>query len=111
MAYFIGMPVRLSGMFGGDAAGNDGDSAPLLHPFDEFVAVIAFIRENRFASQVKGLQQFLRHANVIAVSASEQKAQRVAKPIRHHMDLRRQTSPAASGFLIIAPFLAPPPCW
>ncbi|MCI9547372.1 MAG: hypothetical protein HFH60_11930 [Lachnospiraceae bacterium] len=43
-------------------------------------------------------------AFVIAVSASEQKAQRVDKPIRHHVDLRRQPSPAASRFLIIAPF-------
>lgn len=111
MAFFISVPVRPSGMFGGDAAGDDGDSAALFHPFDELVAVIAFILKKHFASQVNGLQQFLRHADIIAVSASEQKAQRVAKPIRHHVELRRQTSPAASRFLIRAPFLAPPPCW
>lgn len=33
MALFVCVPVRFPGMFGGNAAGDDGDPAPLIHPF------------------------------------------------------------------------------
>ena len=37
--------------------------------------------------------------------------QRITKPIRYCMDLGRQSSPAASGGLVAAPFLALLACW
>lgn len=55
MALFVCVPVRFPGMFGGNAAGDDGDPAPLLHPFDEFVSVVAFVRQDDLPRQVKRL--------------------------------------------------------
>ena len=46
------------------------------------------------------------HADVIAVSAGEQKMQWIPKPIRYRMDFRCQTSPAPSRFFVVSPFLA-----
>ena len=50
-------------------------------------------------------------ADIISVSAGEQKAQRIPKPIRYRMNFRGQASSAPSGFLVISPFLAPLACW
>ena len=111
MALLVCMPVCRSGMPCVDAAGNDHDPASFFHPADKLVAVITFIGQNQLSSQVKRSQQRLRHADIIAIPAGEQKTQWIPKPIRYRMDFRCQTAPAPSGFFVASPFLAPLVCW
>lgn len=70
-----------------------------------------FICEEQLSIQIEKFQQCLRHANVLAVSAGEQKTQRSADSIRHHISLHRQPFPDPSSIFVIAPFLAPLTCW
>lgn len=111
MTFLICMPVCHPGMSSGDTAGDDDDPAPSLDPSDKLIAIISFIREDQSVSQIMRLQQCLCHADIIAVATGEQETQGVTEPIRYHMDLCRQSSPAPSGLLVVAPFLAPLPCW
>ena len=59
--------------------------------------------------QIKRFQQPLRITNVITVPWRQQKPQRVSQSIHYRMDLRAQSSPAASR-CFAAPFFAPLPC-
>ena len=104
------MPVNITRMFGNSTAW-DHDSSPMFfQPTDEFVTVISLVCNHKFASQIKRFQQFLRITNVITVPWRQHKPQWVSQPIYHCMDLRTQSSPAASEGLF-APFFAPLPCW
>ena len=103
------MPIYVSGTFCIHTAGNYHNSTAFFHPMNKFGAVISFISQNQFSGQINGLQQRLRHTNIMTISAGKQKTQRIPKPIRHRMDLCCQSSPAAPGFF--APFLAPLACW
>ena len=98
MALLVCMPVCRSGMPCVDAAGNDHDPASFFHPADKLVAVITFIGQNQLSSQVKRSQQRLRHADIIAIPAGEQKTQWIPKPIRYRMDFRCQTASAPSWY-------------
>ena len=111
MALFVCVPVRFSGMFGDDTAGDHHNSAPLLQPAYKLIAVIAFIGQYQFAVQVKRLQHSLCHADIVSIPTGKQKAQWIPKPIRYRMDFRGQASSAPSDFLVISPFLAPLACW
>lgn len=110
MPLFVGVPVSFSGMFGDDAAGNHYNAATLLHPVNKLVAVVALVREDQLSRQIKGFQQCLRHANVIAVPTCQQKTQWIPKPIRYRMDLRGQPSPASPGGFVVCPFFTPLAC-
>ena len=110
MTLFICVPIRVSGMLCVGTAGNDHNPTSFFHPANELVTVLAFIRQDHLTSQFKRLQQTLCHTDVIAVSAGEQKMQRIPKPIRYRMDFCRLTSPAPSGFFVIPPFLPPLAC-
>ena len=80
------MPVRISGRFGGNSAGNYDNSAPVLDPTNKFIAVITFICKDQLSAQIKRFQQCLCHANIIPVAVRQQKMQWITKPIRYRMD-------------------------
>ena len=111
MAFFVSMPVTISGMFGSDTVWNYCNSAPFLKPTYKLIAVIAFICQYEFAIQIKRLQQSLCHTDIVSVPTGEQKAQWIPKPIRYRMDFRGQAPSAPSGFLVVSPFLTPLACW
>ena len=71
MAFFVSMPVTISGMFGSDTVWNYCNSAPFLQPTYKLIAVIAFICQYEFAIQIKRLQQSLCHTDIISVPARE----------------------------------------
>ena len=109
MPFFIGVPICISGAFCVYAAGNYYNSTTFCYPTNEFSTVISLIRQNQLPGQIKGSQQFLCHADIMAISTRKQKTQWIPKPIRHRMDFCSQTSSTAPGFF--APFLAPLACW
>lgn len=109
MPFFVSMPIYISGTFCVHTAGNYHNSTTFFYPANKFSAVISFISQNQLSGQIKGFQQRLRHADIMAISSGKQKTQWIPKPIRHCMDFCSQTSSAASGFF--APFLAPLACW
>ena len=111
MAFFVSMPISLSGMFGNATAWNYCNSAPFLQPTYKLIAVIVFICQYEFAIQIKRLQQSLCHTDIVSFPTGEQKAQRIPKPIRYRMDFRGQAPSAPSGFLVVSPFLTPLACW
>lgn len=96
--------VNFTWVFCSNPAGNDNNPAALFHPFDKLVAVITLICKYELAVQVKRLQQFFGDTNIISIPAGKDKTQRVSKPIRHRMDFRAQSSPAAPCFLAMKPF-------
>ena len=67
MAFFVSVPVSLSGLFGNNTAWNDRNSALFLQPTYKLIAVIFLICQNQFALQVKWFQQCLGNADVIEV--------------------------------------------
>lgn len=107
MVFFVSTPVCLPKVSGGDAAEDDGNLAPLLHSFDELVAVIAFVREDYLSQQAERLWQFFHHADIVAIPSGKQKVQVVTESIRRHVDFRRQPSLAASHPNITAPLFNP----
>ena len=71
MAFFVSMPVSLSGMLGNVTAWNYYNSAPFLQLTYKLIAVIAFIRQYKFSIQSKRLQQSLCHTDIISVPTGE----------------------------------------
>ena len=71
MPLFVGMPVYIPGCLCTDPAGNDCDASPLFYPSYKTVAVVTFVCKYDLAIQVKGLQQFLSHADIILVPSGE----------------------------------------
>ena len=49
MTLFVHVTVCFPGAFGSDTVGNHHDSAPLFQPAYKFIAVMAFICQNKFA--------------------------------------------------------------
>ena len=111
MAFFVSIPVSLSGMFCSDTTWNYRNSTLFLQPMYKLIAVIAFICQYEFAIQIKRLQQSLCHTDIVSVPTGKQKAQWISKSIRYRMDFRGQASPAPSDFLVISTFLTPLACW
>lgn len=109
MPFFIGVPICISGAFCVHTAGNYYNSTTFFYPTDEFSTVISLISQNQFSVQIKGSQQLLCHADIMAISTRKQKMQWISKPIRHRMDFCCQTSSTATCFF--APFLVPLACW
>ena len=68
MSLFVGVPVYIPGRLCTNPAGNYCDAALLFYPSYKIVAVIAFVCKYDLAIQVKGLQQFLRHADIMSVT-------------------------------------------
>ena len=68
MAFFVSIPVSLSGMFGSDTAWNYRNSTLLLQPMYKLIAVIAFICQYEFAIQIKRFQQSLCHTDIVVLS-------------------------------------------
>lgn len=85
--------TRVSGSF---TAWDYNNGPALLQPVYKAVTVISLVRDNVFTPQIKRFQQLLRIANVITVPWRQQKPQRVSQSIHYRMDLRAQSSPAAS---------------
>ena len=74
MAFFVSIPVSLSGMFCSDMTWNYRNSTLFLQPMYKLIAVIAFICQYEFAIQIKRLQQSLCRTDIVSVSVGEQKA-------------------------------------
>ena len=67
--FFVGVPICIAGLFCGDAAWNYYNSAALLNPVYQLVAIVPLVRDDHSALQIKRFQKGLRHTDVIAVAA------------------------------------------
>lgn len=103
------MPIYISGTFCVHTTGNYYNSTTFFYPTNEIATVVSLISQHSFSGQIKRFQQFLCHADIMAIATGKQKTQWISKPIRHRMDFCRQTSSTSPSFF--APFLAPLACW
>ena len=77
MPLSVGMPFYIPRCLCTNSAWNHYDAALLFYPSYKTVAVITFVCKYDLAIQVKRLQQFLRHADIISIPSGESKAQRI----------------------------------
>lgn len=49
MSFFVGVPIGITGLLGGDTAGNNNDSTALVDPVDKLVAVVTFVCKDELA--------------------------------------------------------------
>ena len=76
--FLVAVPICITRMLCGNAARDDGNPSSCFNPMDEFIAVISLIGNDEFAAQIKGFQQFLSQADVIAITAGQDEPQRIA---------------------------------
>ena len=111
MPLLVYVPVRISGMFCSNSAGDYRNSSSFFYSNEQIYRYHILCQlESVFlwgqmvpASSVPCICHFYFHWRA--------KAQRIPKPICYHMDFRRQTSLAPPDFFMISPFLAPLACW
>ena len=84
---------------------DDGDSR-VAQPFDQSVCIVTFVAEQRAASDA--FEQLPRSANIVDVTARQNKPDRIAQGVGERMDFACQTAPGASDGLVLAPFFRAP---
>ncbi len=100
------MPVRLALSRAVSARGNDGLGAGGFNRFDQGVAVVPLVGNNR--SSWNGIDQCSTLRDVRFLTAGQDQAQRVAEGINADMDLGGQSASRAADRLIATVFLSAP---
>jgi hypothetical protein len=84
MAFFIKLFIDLSLYFSVLFRGDNNDTSFIFNDFYDFICVITFIRQNGFRPD--SIQQSNRLRTVVAISAGDDKFQRIAERIANGVD-------------------------
>ena len=111
MAFFVSVPVSLSGLFGNNTAWNDRNSALFLQPTYKLIAVIFLIASMSLPFKSKGSNIACAIQILFRFPLESKKRNGFPSPSVTAMDFRGQAPSAPSGFLVVSPFLTPLACW
>ena len=104
MAFFVSVPVSLSGLFGNNTAWNDRNSALFLQPTYKLIAVIFLIASMSLPFKSKGSNRACAIQILFRFPLESKKRNGFPSPSVTAMDFRGQAPSAPSGFLVVSPF-------
>lgn len=81
MSLIVSIFINFTRISCGNSTRNYYNAAALLKPPDELIAVITFVRYDKFATQIKVFQKRLSQANIITVAAGENEFEGIAQTV------------------------------
>jgi hypothetical protein len=102
VAFFLENEVALPFVFAIALWRDDDGDSRVAQPFDQGVCIIAFVAEQRAASDA--FEQLPRSAKIVDVTRRHNKPDRIAQGVGERMDFACQTAPGAPDGLVLAPF-------
>ena len=106
VAFFVENEVAFPFVFAIALWRNDDGDSRVAQPFDQGVCIVTFVAEQRAASDA--FEQLPRRANVVDVTARQNKPDRIAQGVGERVDFARQAAPGASNGLVLAVFFRAP---